>query len=196
PVRVEQRRGAITPLADVGGERRVDEHEAHLLRDGREGVPHHLEADRVEGHRRSSRIAPERWTRPRHPGSTSAVASPPARIAGPSSSTPAASSPSGHTLASTRAPPTVAVRRARGARWNDAITSIRSAAAARPSALRTPGCGGSTIVRIPSASASAQPKSGPAPPYGNRASCRGSNPRATLTRLSARAIVAAATATI
>src|SRR5256885_3228864 len=48
--RVEQRRGAITPLADVGGERRADEHEAHLLRDGREGVPHHLEADRSEEH--------------------------------------------------------------------------------------------------------------------------------------------------
>src|SRR5207245_10715594 len=81
-------------------------------------------------------------------------------------------------------------------RWSDAITSMRSAAAARPSALRTPGCGGSTIVRIPSASASAPPKSGPAPPYGKSASRRGSNPRATLTRLSARAIVAAATATI
>src|SRR5438128_2332552 len=53
-----------------------------------------------------------------------------------------------------------------------------------------------TIEPMPSASARAQPNSGPAPPKTRSAMRRGSSPRATLTRLSARAITAVATATI
>src|SRR2546426_928120 len=105
PVGVEQRRGAIAPLADVRRHGGVDQHQAHLLRDRREGVPHHLETDGVETHRRSATTAPERCTVPRHPGSSSAVASRPARIAGPSIVTSAASSSSAHTDAATRSPP-------------------------------------------------------------------------------------------
>src|SRR5436305_10920688 len=36
PTFVEQRRGAVTPLLDVRGERRSDEHGSHLLGDGAE----------------------------------------------------------------------------------------------------------------------------------------------------------------
>ena len=71
--------------------------------------------------------------------------------------------------------------------------STRSGAAASPSALSTPGCAGITMRDIPSASASAHPNSGPAPPNGSSAIPRGSIPRATLTRFNARAMTAVAT---
>src|SRR5205809_1123788 len=48
------------------------------------------------------------------------------------------------------------------------------------------------MVRIPRASASWHPNNGPAPPNGSSAMPRGSSPRATLPRLSARALPAAA----
>ena len=80
---VEQGRRAVASFTNIGRDRRVNEHEAHLFRDGGEGVPHHLEAHRVEAHVRASSTAPEACTVPHQPGSTRAVASPPARIAGP-----------------------------------------------------------------------------------------------------------------
>jgi hypothetical protein len=40
---VEERRGAVAPLLDVGGERGADERGAHLLGDGPEGVSENLE---------------------------------------------------------------------------------------------------------------------------------------------------------
>src|SRR2546428_3151600 len=83
----------------------MDQDEPHLLGDRREGVHHYLERDRVEGHTRSTTTAPDAWTAPRHPGSISAVASQPARIAGPSSVTPTARSSRAHTDAVTRLPP-------------------------------------------------------------------------------------------
>src|SRR6266704_1961452 len=83
----------------------MDQDEPHLLGDRREGVPHHLERDRVERHTRSTTTAPDAWTAPRHPGSMSAVASRPARIAGPSSVTPTARSSRAHRDAVTRLPP-------------------------------------------------------------------------------------------
>src|SRR3989442_13161886 len=83
----------------------MDQDEPHLLGDRREGVPHYLERDRVEGHTRSTTTAPDAWAAPRHPGSMRAVASRPARIAGPSSVTPTARSSRAHTDAVTRLPP-------------------------------------------------------------------------------------------
>src|SRR3989442_14376211 len=79
--------------------------EPHPPGDRREGVPHYLERDRVEGHTRSTTTAPDAWAAPRHPGSMRAVASRPARIAGPSSVTPTARSSRAHTDAVTRVPP-------------------------------------------------------------------------------------------
>src|SRR5881398_2981159 len=83
----------------------MDQDEPHLLGDRREGVAHYLEPDRVERHTRSTTTAPDACTAPRHPGSISAVASRPARIAGPSSVTPGARSSRGHRDAVTRFPP-------------------------------------------------------------------------------------------
>ena len=80
---IEQGGGAVASFSYVGRDRRVNQHEPHLLRDGGEGVPHHLEADGVEAHARANTTAPEACTVPHQPGSTSAVASRPARIAGP-----------------------------------------------------------------------------------------------------------------
>ena len=80
---VEQSRGAVASLPDVGRDRRMNQHQPHLLRDGGEGVPHHLEAHGVEAHVRARSTAPDACTVPHQPGSTSAVASRPARIAGP-----------------------------------------------------------------------------------------------------------------
>src|SRR5436309_2011588 len=88
----------------------MDQDEPHLLGDRREGVPHYLEPDRVERHTRSTTTAPDACTAPRHPGSISAVASPPARTAGPSTVTPGAGSARGE---GTRAGPP-APRRRRG----------------------------------------------------------------------------------
>src|SRR3989442_2631989 len=79
--------------------------EPHPPGDRREGVPHYLERDRVEGHTRSTTTAPDAWAAPRHPGSMRAVASRPTRIAGPSSVTPTARSSRAHTDAVTRLPP-------------------------------------------------------------------------------------------
>src|SRR2546430_3336636 len=58
----------------------MNQHEPHLLGHGGEGVPHHLEAHRIEAHVRTSSTAPEGCTVPHQPDSTSAVASRPARI--------------------------------------------------------------------------------------------------------------------
>ena len=44
-VPVEERRGAVLPLLDVGRERRADEDGAHLLRDRAERAADHLELD-------------------------------------------------------------------------------------------------------------------------------------------------------
>src|SRR2546426_6977540 len=66
----------------------MDQAEPHPLGNRREGVRHYLERDRVERHTRSTTTAPDAWAAPRHPGSMRAVASRPARIAGPSSVTP------------------------------------------------------------------------------------------------------------
>src|SRR5437879_10997904 len=63
---VEQRRRTVATLANVRGYRRVNQNEAHLLRDGRERVSHHLEPDGVEGHVRSTNTAPHGCTVPRH----------------------------------------------------------------------------------------------------------------------------------
>src|SRR3989475_12784199 len=78
-------------LPNVGRRRGMNQDEPHLLRDRSEGVPHHLEGHRVERHTRSTRIAPDWWTVPRHPDSMIDVALRPARIAGPARVTPAAS---------------------------------------------------------------------------------------------------------
>src|SRR2546428_13299596 len=84
----------------------MDQDEPHLLGDRREGVPHYLERDRVEGHTRSTTTAPDAWAAPRHPGSMRAVAPRPTRIAGPSRVTPTARSSRAHPDAVTRlAPP-------------------------------------------------------------------------------------------
>src|SRR6266513_4138703 len=104
-VHVEQRRRTVAALPDVGRRGSVNQDEPHLLGDGSEGVPHHLERDGVERHTRSTRMAPDSWTVPRHPDSMSAVASRPARIAGPSSVTPAARSSRGQSAAVTRLRP-------------------------------------------------------------------------------------------
>src|SRR5881275_2584458 len=80
----------------------MDQDEPHLLGDRREGVAHYLEPDRVERHTRSTTTAPDACTAPRHPGSISAVASRPARIAGPSSVTPGARSSRAQSDAVTR----------------------------------------------------------------------------------------------
>src|SRR5207237_9306080 len=77
---VEQRRRTVATLANVRGYRRVNQNEAHLLRDGRERVSHHLEPDGVEGHVRSTNTAPHGCTVPRHSGSLRAAASRPAKI--------------------------------------------------------------------------------------------------------------------
>src|SRR5438445_4313148 len=101
-VRVEQRRRTIAAFPNVGRRRGMNEDEPHLLRDRLEGVPHHLQRHRVERHTRSTTMAPDSWTVPRHPDSISAVASRPARIAGPSSVTPAARSSRAQSDAVTR----------------------------------------------------------------------------------------------
>ena len=44
---VEQRRGRIATLADVGREGTGNQQRSHFLRDAREGVGHDLEIDRV-----------------------------------------------------------------------------------------------------------------------------------------------------
>src|SRR5207247_9039455 len=105
-VAVERRRRARARLANVRGHHGVNGNEAHTRRDGREGVSHDLEPDGVEGHVRSTSTAPQGCTVPRHPGSTRAVASRPAKIAGPAMVTPAARSSSAQTDALTRAPRT------------------------------------------------------------------------------------------
>src|SRR5213079_1545535 len=121
---VEQRRRTVATIANVRGYRRVNENEAHLLRDGREGVSHDLEPDGVEGHVRSTSTAPQGCTVPRHPGSTRAVASRPAKIAGPAMVTPAARSSSAQTDALTRAPRNVIGRLAPG-RWTTRRASAK-----------------------------------------------------------------------
>src|SRR2546422_5433455 len=101
-------------LANVRGYRRVNQNEAHLLRDGRERMSHHLEPDGVEGHVRSTNTAPHGCTVPRHSGSIRAVASRPAKIAGPAMVTPGARSSSAQTAALTRDPRHVIGRLAPG----------------------------------------------------------------------------------
>src|SRR5437773_5473733 len=83
----------------------MDQDEPHLLGDRREGVAHYLEPDRFECLTRATTTAPDARTAPRLPGTISAVASRPARIAGPSSVTPGARSSRGHRDAVTRFPP-------------------------------------------------------------------------------------------
>ena len=76
------------------------------------------------------------------------------------------------------------------------IVSRRSGVIARPSALSTPACGGTITRSTPSISASPHAWSGPPPPNAINVHERGSIPRSTLTRRSARAIVASAVAMI
>src|SRR5437773_10330380 len=83
----------------------MDQDEPHLLGDRRERVPHPLQRDRVARHTRPTTTAPDAWTAPRHPGSMSAVASRPARIARPFTVTPTARSSTAHRDAVTRLPP-------------------------------------------------------------------------------------------
>src|SRR3989442_13248624 len=83
----------------------MDQDEPHLLGNRRQGVRPYLERGRLERHTRSTTTAPDAWAAPRHPGSMRAVASRPARIAGPSSVTPTARSSRAHTDAVTRLPP-------------------------------------------------------------------------------------------
>src|SRR5437762_9917871 len=120
---VEQRRRTVATLANVRGYRRVNQNEAHLLRDGRERVSHHLEPDGVEGHVRSTNTAPHGCTVPRHSGSIRAVASRPAKIAGPAMVTPGARSSSAQTAVLTRDPRQVIGRLAPGDRKSTRLNS-------------------------------------------------------------------------
>src|SRR5947208_4731011 len=108
---IEQRGRRVAPFADIRRERAVHQHQPHLLRNRREGVRHHFEADGVEPHARSSTTAPDWSTTPRQPGSIGPVASGAASTAGALSFLPAGSSPSGHTSARTRLPSRVTIMR-------------------------------------------------------------------------------------
>src|SRR5439155_1377186 len=149
---VEQRGRAIATLSNVGGHGGVNEHQSHLFGNGREGVSHDLEADGIETHARSSTRAPDSCTAPRHPGSTSAVASRPARIAGPASVTPGASSSSAQTDAVTRWPRSVIWRLAPGWRTSRRVPANRGTGPSlwAPTLTLT----SSTSLPIPRASAS------------------------------------------
>ena len=69
-------------------------------------------------------------------------------------------------------------------------TSCSLSEKSRPSALKTPGAGGTSTCRIPSARAISTPVSGPLPPNAHSAKSRGSRPRYVVTALTARVIVA------
>ena len=72
--RVENRAGKIVPLLDVGRERRLPEHHAHLVGDRGEAIVHHGQRDRIEFHRAASSCRlPKSSTRKVNSGATYAV---------------------------------------------------------------------------------------------------------------------------
>ena len=84
---VEDRGRAVAALLDVRGERRADQHRAHLLGDRAQRLAEHLELDRHGSARdfhafvTTSVLEPSRT--PTHPGGTKAVAPGSSRTAGP-----------------------------------------------------------------------------------------------------------------
>src|SRR5579862_3415063 len=84
--------GVVAPLLDVGRKRGTAQCRSHLFRDRMEEVLENFEANRVDLHRRGSRMMfPFRSMRPDHSGGMSVVALYSVTIAGPGMRFPARS---------------------------------------------------------------------------------------------------------
>ena len=84
PVGVEQGRGRVAALLDVGRMGRAHQHRAHLLAGGAQRAQHHLEGDRADpAHASRSRTTASASAVARQPGGTTSVAPSSSKTAGP-----------------------------------------------------------------------------------------------------------------
>src|SRR5208282_2851449 len=92
--RVENRTRKIVPLLDVGRERRLPEHNAHLVGNRRKTAVHHGQRDRIELHRAASSCRlPKSSTRKMNSGATYAVELSSTTTIGPRTRAPAPNEP-------------------------------------------------------------------------------------------------------
>ena len=96
PAAVEQRRGGVTALLDVGRVGRADQHRAHLLADRAQRAGQHLELNRIDHRSRSRQTLPASSTCPLQLGGISSVDSGSSTIAGPANEVPGPGAPPHH----------------------------------------------------------------------------------------------------